>query len=163
MDDNSRGAKYIRLFGTIFFSIIGILIALVLLILAVRFIFGLLSYLPFSQYIYLVSIILVPGILFTSVCVYYFKRTTTYPVAFPKYLSMTLFCGMIVCWLVCMVRDMITFHNHGYTEIGKYWSFSLWMLAGSVGLIFFIGIMQALGLPGEEDWLAKNKKAAGEI
>ncbi len=157
MDDNARGAKYIRLFGSIFFSFIGFLLLLALLIVAVRVFFGILDYIPFTKYLYMMLIIMFPAAFFITLALYYWKRTKTFPVKWAKNLSIIFFIAILVAWSIALVVDCATYFQFGYSAIGKYWSYSLAYLASSVGLIFFIGGMQALALPEEEDWYKKRE------
>lgn len=156
MNQNARGAKYIRLFGTIFFSFIGFLLLLALLIIVVRLFFGMLDYIPFTQYLYMMLIIIFPAAFFLTLSLYYWKRTRTFPVKWAKNLSIIFFISLIVAWTIALIVDSATYFKFGYGSIDKYWSYSLVYLASSVGLIFFIGGLQAATMPEEDDWYKKR-------
>lgn len=157
MDDNSRVGKYIRLFGNIFFTFIGFLLSLALLILLLKLFFGLLDKFRITSFLYTLFVILVPACFFIAVNLYYWKRTRSYQVAWAKIISFVLFSIMLASWSTCLVRDVYTYFTSGHQDIGSYWSFSLVMLAGSVFLVFLVGIIQALAAPAEPDWLTKAK------
>jgi len=157
MNDHDTGAKYLRLFGTIFFCFIGFLVALVLLFFVMRFIFGMLSYLPFLNTVYLFIMVLVPSTLFISIFVIYFKRTKYVTARLVKYISLTLFIVLIIAWLAALAVDIYTFFAKHYTDIQYYKSFNLLLIGTSVFVIFFTGILQALASPPEKDWMDRKR------
>ena len=156
MNDNDTGAKYIRLFGTIFFCFIGFLLALVVLFFIMRFVFGMLSYLPFLNTIYLFIMVLVPSTLFISIFVIYFKRTKKVASKPVKYISFTFFVLLIVAWIAALGFDVFTFFTKHYTDIQYYKSFNLVLIGSSVFFIFLTGIIQALATPPEKDWMDRK-------
>lgn len=158
MQDNDRVAKYIRLFGTIFLTVVGFILSLVLLLLFFNLFFGLLNKFSITQFIFNLIIIVLPGCFFITICIYYWKRTKNFPVKSIKYISYFIFCVMIGTWAFALVKDLIKYFQLGTAELHNFQSFELYMLAGSVFLIFLTGIIQALTLPDEEDWLKKAQK-----
>ncbi len=66
-----RFGKYLRLLGSIFFLVLGFIVAVILLLLTVRLFFGLMSYIPWITYIYMIFIILVPAALFIPAYIVY--------------------------------------------------------------------------------------------
>src|SRR4051812_34515620 len=107
MEDNL--SKYLRLFGTIFFSFLGVIVALVLLFLGVRLFFGLLNYIPWFSYVYTIFILLVPACLFMCVFVFYFYRTRTHRSKAVRVVSYTIFTLFLLAWIICLSFDVATF------------------------------------------------------
>lgn len=158
MRQDDTYAKYIRLSGTIFFSFIGFIIAFVLLLLSFRLFFGLLSYIPWLVYMYMLFIICVPASLFLSVYFIFLRRTPRHPSRIVRFLSYGIFSIAILIWMYVFVTDIILFFTFHHQDIAPYSSYNLLFLASNVGLIFLMGIIQALTLPAEPDWMEKRKK-----
>ncbi|HPH84593.1 MAG TPA: hypothetical protein PLC48_04005 [Ferruginibacter sp.] len=156
MDD--QFGKYIRLFGTLFFTLIGFILSLLLLMLGLRLFFGLLSYIPWFTYIYMIFIIMVPAALFISVFIVYMRRTAFHPSRIIRYISYTLFSIALIAWAVFLFLDLKTFFTHAYVEIGKYYSYNMPFLASNVACIFLVGVMQAFTTAKEKDWMERAQQ-----
>ncbi|NMD29234.1 MAG: hypothetical protein GYA79_05920, partial [Bacteroidetes bacterium] len=74
-----------------------------------------------------------------------------------RYLSIAIFATVLLVWARNLVTDIITLLNHHYTDVVKYNSYQFWMLVGSVLIIFFTGMLQAMGTDKEKDWMEKHK------
>lgn len=94
--------------------------------------------------------------LFASVYVVFFKRTKQHPSAIVRGISYTFFVLGIVCSLTVLVTDIITFFSRYEIDITAYRCFTLAYLAGNVGLIFLIGIIQAFTTQKEVDWMDRK-------
>lgn len=149
--------KYLRLFGTIFFTVLGFLLALVLLMLGIKLLFGLMAYIPWSVYIYMLFIILVPASVFIPVYLVYFTRTKTHPHKTVRIISFIFFSLAIMAWMVSLVSDLVTFFKHAYPSIGMYRSYDMLFLAANVAGIFLTGVMQALTTGKEKDWMERAR------
>jgi len=149
-------SKYLRLFGTIFFTFLGFIVAIALLLLGFRLLFGLVSYIPWFTYVYMIIILLVPPALFITVYLIYFKRTKVHPSRPVRLISYILFSVALIAWAFFLVGDMIRFFKSGYTSIDRYNCFNLLFLFCNVEGIFFIGVMQALTTAKEKDWMEKH-------
>ena len=156
MDD--QFGKYIRLFGTLFFTLIGFIVSLLLLMLGLRLFFGLLSYIPWFTYIYMIFIIMVSSALFISVFIVYMRRTAFHPSRIIRYISYSLFSIALLAWGVCLFLDLKTFFTYAYVEIGKYNSYNMIFLASNVACIFLVGIMQAFTTAKEKDWMERAQQ-----
>lgn len=156
MDD--QFGKYIRLFGTLFFTLIGFIVSLLLLMLGLRLFFGLLSFIPWFTYIYMIFIIMVPSALFISVFIVYMRRTAFHPSRIIRYISYTLFSIALIAWGGCLFFDLKTFFSFAYVEIGKYNSYNMIFLASNVACIFLVGIMQAFTTAKEKDWMERAQQ-----
>ena len=150
-----RFSKYLRLFGSIFFLVIGFIVSLILLLVAVKLLFGLLSYIPWFTYAYMIFIILVPAGLFIPAYIIYFKRTATHPAKYVRWISYLIFTVAIIIWSIFLVLDMITFFKYAYASIGMYRSYDMIFLAINVASFFLVGIMQAFTTKKEQDWMER--------
>lgn len=154
----STYSKYIRLFGNIFFLFLGFILLLVIIVLGLRLFFGLLSYIPWISIIYSLFILLTPLCIFGTAFLVFFKRTFRHPSASVRVISYIFFTGILLCWLGFTVYDLLTFFKHQYQSIDKYYSYNLLFLTINVFGLFAIGIMQALSLPKEVDWMDRQPK-----
>lgn len=150
-----RFGKYLRLFGSIFFLVIGFIIAFILVLLGIKLLFGLLSYIPWFTYIYIIFIILVPSSLFMTVFIIYFKRTSFHPNKLIRYISYFLFSALLIAWVVFLFLDMKIFYEHAYLSIGMYHSYDMIFLIANVACIFIVGVMQAFTTKKEVDWMER--------
>jgi hypothetical protein len=142
--------KYIRLFGTIFFTFVGFIVALGLLILGLRTIFGVLDYMPWFSIMFTLFIICVPAVLFITVYIIYVKHTKPHPSKAVKIFSHSIFIIALGAWLY--------FWIHHYASIGEYHCYNLAFLAANVFIIFLVGIIQALSTKKEVDWMEKSRQ-----
>lgn len=154
MDDNG---KYLRLFGTMFLMFIGFILTIIIILLALKFFFGLLSYIPGVVHLFTLFIICVPAALFITVYLIFFRRTRSHPSAPVRIVSYILFTIALAAWAFFFVKDIILFFKHLYTTVGEYVSYDLFFLSGNVFLIFLVGIIQALTVKKELDWLERKR------
>jgi len=150
--------RHLRLFGMIFLAGIGVIVVLVILFLIMRLLFGILNYIPWLSYVYMLTILSVPPALFISVYLVFFKRTKSHPSKFSRIVSYPVFIAGIVTWLAVYVLDMIQFFRKGTPVISDYFSYNMIFLAINVALIFILGVIQALTMPEEKDWMAKHRQ-----
>jgi hypothetical protein len=148
--------KYLRLFGTLFFTFIGFIIAFILLMLGIRGFFGLLSYIPWFTYVFMVLILMFPASLFISAYIIYFIKTKTHPSKIIRTISYSLFSVALLFWAYFFVSDLILFFRHFYNTIDMYSTYNLLFLAINVGCFFFIGVMQAFTTEKEKDWMERS-------
>lgn len=154
--------KHIQLFITIFFSIVIALISVVLFLLLFKLLFGLLTYMPWITYGYMLLILLFPPVLFLTIYTIYFRRSAKHPVLPVRWISRILFLIAIIAWITAMILDLQIFFKTGKQEIAKYWSYNVLFLFLNIVLIFFSGVIQALSMPAEKDWLEKRAERRGE-
>jgi hypothetical protein len=151
-----RFGKYLRLFGSIFFFVIGAILAFILLLLCIRLFFGLMSYIPWITYVYMIFIILVPSTLFITCFIFYFKRTFTHPNKPVRWISFAIFSAALIAWPVVLVLDIMIFYKHAYSSIGMYYSYDMIFLAANVVSFFLVGVMQAFTTKKEVDWMERR-------
>ncbi len=149
--------KYIRLFGTLFFTFIGFIVAAFLTLLLLRVFFGILSFIPGLQFVFTLLIITVPAALFMSVFLIYVRRTKSHPSQTVKIISFLLFAAFIAAWLYFFVLDMIIFFKHFSATIGDYHSYDMIFLVANVLCLFVVGMIQALAVKKEADWMDRKR------
>ena len=149
--------KYIRLFGTLFFTFIGFIVAMILVLLGLRVFFGLLSFVPGITTAFTLFIISVPAALFISVYLIYIRRTKQHPSAGARIFSFMLLAIALAAWAFCFVSDLITFFKHYYTSIAEYYSYDMIFLVSNVVCLFIIAMVQALAVKKETDWMERKR------
>lgn len=155
MEDNF--SKLLRLFGTLFLSFIGFFAGLAVIMLGIRFFFGLLSYITWINYVYMIFILAIPAALFITAYIIYFKRTIYHRSAGIRWLSYILFSAALIAWVIFFIWDLITFSRHGYPTIGVYKSYNMIFLFMNVACFFIIGVIQAFTTEKEKDWMERKK------
>lgn len=151
-----RFGKYLRLFGSIFFLGIGIILAFILVLLGIKLLFGLMSYIPWVTYVYTIFIILVPSALFIPAYIIYIKRTAAHPNKIIRWVSYFLFSVALVTWVVFLSLDIVIFYKHAYASIGMYHSYDMIFLIANVACFFLTGVMQAFTTKKEVDWMERE-------
>ncbi len=152
----SRFEKFLRLFGMLFLSLIGGIVFVALLMMLVRLMFGVLDSMSWFSYFYLSAMLLLPSLFFITVFGYYFKRTKAHPSVVARWISYVIFTTAILTWITVLVMDTLSLMHTGSPEITKYNSYNLLLLTGNIGLIFFVGVLQALTTEKEKDWMEKH-------
>ena len=94
---------------------------------------------------------------FMTVYYIFFKRTKKHPAQAVKIISYILFIIGFVTSLVVLVLDMISFFTRFNTDITGYHGLSLTYLAGNVGALFLIAIVQAFTTNKEVDWMDRKR------
>lgn len=150
--------RYIRLGLNLFLTLLVFLLALALVMLALKYTFRFLDYIPWFVYLYVLFILSVPGVLFLSVFAVFARRTNNHPAKAVRIISYVLFAGALLCWSIAYIYDMIYFIKTGSREIKNYYSYNMYLLAGSVALTFLIGVLQALSTEKEKDWMEKHRE-----
>lgn len=108
-------------------------------------------------------VISLPPTVFATVYYIFFRRTKNHPSVPVKMISQLLFIfGFVYCITVMGVSilDYFKLKPHNITE---YASFSLFFLAGNIGLLFLLAIIQAFTMQKEEDWMEKRKRKEGQL
>lgn len=152
----SRDEKYLILLGRLLLLGLGFLLTIVVVLLLLRLFFGLLSYMAWTEYLFMAGVLFLPACFFISVFLVYFRRTRRHPSKPVRYFSQTVFVLALMAWLYALGTDVIFFFQKKNVDIDHYLSYSLWYLAGSVGLIFFIGVIQAFSTEKEKDWMDRT-------
>jgi hypothetical protein len=153
-----RYSKYFQLTFNLFFTLMGFIVSLALIMLGLKYIFRLLDYIPWFVYVYMMFIFIIPAALFITIFLIYFKRTTQHPSLIIRVISYFIFAVALLVWGTFFVRDMITFFKTGAREISNYYSYNIILLASSVSAIFLVGVMQAFTTQKEKDWMERRKE-----
>ena len=161
MDRQPALEKYLQLLGLLLLSAIGLTLAFILLLVGFRGLFGIFNSLPWVAFIYRSLLLIVPFAVFVPVYVIFFRRSATHPVAAVRIISRLLFIAAIISWVYALGSDLLAFGANKSMTIEGYLSFDLFFLAGHVAAIFFVGIVQALSMPTEPDWMDRGGKGAG--
>jgi hypothetical protein len=103
-------------------------------------------------------IVSIPAAIFTTAYVIFFKRTKQHPSNIVRIISRILFASGFCCCCVFLVLDMILFFTRQSYDVTNYRSFSTIFLAGNIGGLFLIAIMQAFTTQKEKDWLEKRRE-----
>ncbi len=151
----SDPGKYIKLFGLLMLAFFSFVAALVLIFLFMKLVFGILPYMSWMIYVYMVFIISVPTTLFIFIYCIYFTRTKSFNPKLLRYIFLTIFVAAIIAWCCIFVSDIISFFKFQKTDIKDYLSFDMYLLSGNVAFIFIVGIIQALSAPKKEEWFDK--------
>jgi len=158
-----RYSKYFQLSFNLFFTFIGFILSLAIVLLGLKYIFRLVDYIPWFVYIYMMFIIIVPASLFITIFLIYKKRTAKHPSTTVKYISYSVFVVALICWCAAFIADMVTFFKNGSREISNYYSYNIFLLTASVASIFIIGVIQALSTEKEKDWLEKRRSEEADL
>jgi hypothetical protein len=148
--------KYLRLFGTLFFVFLGFLVSLALLMLGIKFFFGMLNYIPWFTYLYMSFIIMFPAAIFVTAYIIFFRRTKNHPSRPIRMISRAIFVMALLAWAYFFISDLVIFFRHFYTTIERYNTYNLLFLSINIGCIFFVGVMQALTTEKEKDWMDRT-------
>lgn len=151
-----RFLKYSKLYALIFLLFLSVP---VLIGLAIFFFWGFSKLVSSSivDIIFALGIVTLPPALFSTVHLVFFKRTRQHPVTWVQYISYSLFVTGIALSIYVLTRDLINFFHHYDTDIGAYYCYSLLYLAGNVGVLFIIAIMQAFTTRKEVDWMDRHR------
>jgi len=111
------------------------------------------------NYMYMCTMLFIPALIFISANAIFFVRTKRHPSKIIRWFSYPVFVATIITWMLVFIRDIRYFIQTKEGEIGHYYTFSLTCLASSMALIFIMGIIQALTMPAEKDWLDKYQSS----
>jgi hypothetical protein len=150
--------KYIRLFGTIFFTFMGFIAAFALLMVGLKYTFRMLDHIPWFSLMFTLFIVCVPAVLFITVYLIYIKHTKPHPSMGARIFSYIIFAVALCAWAYYWFLDFIIFFKHHYNSIGEYHCYNLAFLAANVGTIFLVGIVQALSTKKELGWMEKSRQ-----
>jgi hypothetical protein len=151
-----RFIKYSKLYALIFLMFLAVPVILGIIVAAFYGISKLVSS-SVVDIVFGLGVVTMAPALFSAVYVIFFKRTTKHPVAAVRIISKVLFVTGILIGVFVLVADMITFFTKFQIDITGYKCFSLAYMAGNVGGLFLIAIIQAFTSSREIDWMDRNK------
>ena len=150
--------KYIRLFGTLILGFLGFILALILLFLGLRLVFGFVNELSWFTYVFSVFVLSVPATIFITAYTIFYFRTKKHPSKPVRLISSILFILFICAWIFFYISDMIAFFTKGQTQIVDTKSWNIIFVVASISCLFIVGIVQALSGPKEPDWLERSSR-----
>jgi hypothetical protein len=151
-----RFVKYSKLYALIFLLFLAVPVMLGIIIAAFYGISKLVSS-SIVDIVFGLGVVTLAPALFSAVYVIFFKRTKRHPVAWVRIISNAAFIIGIAISAFVLVTDMIAFFTKFNIDITGYRCFSLPYMAGNVGGLFLIAIMQAFTSSKEADWMDRNK------
>lgn len=154
--------RYLQLSNRIIISFVAFIVSLLLLLFGLRLLFGLLDSMPWFVYLFTLFIVIVPAGIFITIFSVGFSRIKHHPSRVVKMISYVATVIALLAWIYFLGFDLYTFFKTSSQQIGSYLSYSVLYLAGSVALIFILGIIQALSTEKEKDWMEKRKERLGE-
>jgi hypothetical protein len=150
-----RFVKYSKLYALIFLMFLSVPVILGLAIAAFYGISKLVSS-SIVDIIFGLGVVTLAPALFSAVYIIFFKRTKKHPVVTVRVISKILFVTGIIISVFVLVTDMISFFTRFNTDISGYRCFTLTYLAGNVGVLFLIAIIQAFTTGKEVDWMERG-------
>ena len=151
-----RFIKYSKLYALIFLLFLCVPVLLGLTIAAFYGISKLVSS-TIADIVFGLGVVSLAPAVFMTVYYIFFKRTKKHPAQAVKIISYILFIIGFVTSLVVLVLDMISFFTRFNTDITGYHGLSLTYLAGNVGALFLIAIVQAFTTNKEVDWMDRKR------
>lgn len=147
--------RYSKLYVLIFLLILSIPIGIGLIIALCFGVSKLVSSAP-VDIVYELLIISLPATIFSTAYIIFYKRTKTHPVSTVRIISRIFFAiGLLISFffLVLDIKKYLTIGGH---DINGFLSFSIPFLAGNIGGLFLIALMQAFTTQKEKDWLERQ-------
>jgi amino acid transporter len=149
--------RFFYLAGMILLSFFGILAFIFLVMVLMRFLMGAMDQIPWMLYAYMSVMLMLPVILFNTAFAIFFKRSASHPRKWVKWFSRIAFVCASFSWLGIFAWDLRYFIQTGYGDINRYTAYSLTTLVPTVFFIFFMGVLQALTMQPELDWMERRR------
>ena len=113
------------------------------------------------DFIFQLLILSFPVAVFASAYIIFLKRTKQHPSFIIRICSGVLFSvGLIACGIF-LTMDIISFFKVQSNDISSYHCFSVPFMAGNIGGLFIIAIVQAFTTKKEPDWM--DRAGGGQI
>jgi len=149
--------RYFYLLGKIILLILSIFAIAFLILIGLKFLMQGLDYIPWFTYGYMCVMLLIPPVFFSTVFYIFWKRTISYPGKVIRIISYAIFLFFIIGWSTVLISDFVVFFKKNFGDIVKYNAYNLLYLSLTILFIFITGIIQALGMPKEIDWMEKHR------
>lgn len=162
MEDNL--SKFLKIAGLTLLTGIIFLLSILLIVLGLRFFFGLFGHMAWVVLMYKMLILALPVVLFITVYVQFFRITRRHSVKMVRMFSQSIFILAGVSWLLAYaydLRNFITASGEGIImgqTVRDYLSFNTFFLTAHVSLLLITGVIQALAAPPEKDWMEKARE-----
>ena len=102
-------------------------------------------------------IISIPAAVFSTAYVIFYRRTGKHPLAAIRIFSKLLFIIGLAASVLFLIMDMYSFFRYRGLNISDFYCFSILFLAGNIGALFLIALLQAFTTEKEKDWLEKTR------
>jgi len=152
MDD--KFVKYSKLYVLIFLAFLAVPVAFGMVVGSLYGFSKLISSRPVDMFFELL-VVAVPAAIFCTAYFIFFKRTKKHPSQTVRGISYLFFIIGIGACLYFLVLDIISFFTLRGHTITDYKCFHQFFLAGNIGGLFLIAILQALSTEKETDWMEK--------
>jgi hypothetical protein len=153
MEENG---KYLRLLGRIGLLFLVFMLSLSILIYGLKYFFTIVDSMSWFSLFFALFVICVPSLIFITVYFIYYNHTKGHPSKGVRIFSNAVFAVILCSWIYFLVLDIILFSTKQYRDIQHYNTYNLAFLSANVGMIFFIGIVQALTTKKEVHWMDKE-------
>ncbi len=155
--------RYLQLSNRIIISFVVFVAVLLLLLFGLRFLFGLLDSMPWFVYLFTLFIVIVPASIFITIFSVQFSRIKNHHSQTVRSINYVATAIALMAWVFFLGYDLYIFFKTASQQIGSYKSYTVLYLAGSVALIFILGILDAFSAEKEKDWMEKRKERLGEL
>jgi hypothetical protein len=150
-------SKYIRLFAYLLLTALGVIALLALVLFLFKTFFGVVDSLSAFSYAYKLLFLSLPVIVMLSAFIVFLKRVSFHPLAWVRWLSNILSYAVIAAIGYVFVKDLLRFYDApANMPAAAYGSYDLVFLSIVIGTLFLLGIIQALTLPAEKDWMERG-------
>ena len=159
MEDNL--SKFLKIAGLVLLSLMAFVLAIVLIILGLRTLFGLFGHMTWVVLVYKMVILVLPAALFIMVYLLFFRVTRRHVSKWARLVSYFLFSVAILSWVYAYGTDLLGFIRKSSADISAgstvrdYLSYNSYFLSAHVLCLILTGVLQALAAPDEKDWLEK--------
>ena len=154
MEENG---KYLRLLGRIGLMFVVFIATLTILMYALKYFFGILDMMPWFSLMFALFIICVPAVIFMTVY-YIYYHTKGHPSKPVRIFSNIVFAVMLAAWAFYWIWDFIIFFQKQFRDIQHYNTYNLAFLSANIGVIFLVGIVQALTTKKEVNWMDRERE-----
>ena len=159
----STSGKYLKILVGVFLTLVSLLLAITVLLFIFKTVFGWLEHIPYFSLIFTLFALLVPVSIFGFAYLVFMKKTRYHPKKGVKWVSYIFFVLALLGWAIIAGVDLYRYFTQFYQDIGKYLSFNKYILIPSVFGLFLFGMIQALSMPGEPDWMNKHNRPSSEL
>ena len=149
--------KYSKLYVLIFLLFLSVPVIFGILIASFYGISSIISSRPVDMIFGLVEVV-IPSAIFSTAFLIFFKRTKRHPSKIVRGISYFLFVVALAACAYFLVLDIIDFFTIKGQNITDYYAYSLPFLAGNIGGLFVIGLLQAFTTEKEVDWMDRRKQ-----
>lgn len=146
--------RYTKLYILIFLMFLSIPVIIALLIGIFYGFSKLISSGP-VDFIFQLLILSMPAAVFIAAYSIFLKRTKQHPSSIVRICSVIFFVAGLICCIGLLTRDIVSFFKQPTNDVISYYCYSVAFLAGNIGALFLIAIIQAFTTKKEADWMER--------